>query len=69
MQSIAIPEVISKFFYSTEEVIEMLAKLVIYGIKGRKYRLVFEEECLLEYFSITKYKAYGEVRIDGETIS
>jgi AcrR family transcriptional regulator len=32
VQSIAIPEVISKFSYSTEEVIEMLAKIVIYGI-------------------------------------
>ena len=32
VQSIAIPEVISKFSYSTEEVVEMLAKLVIYGI-------------------------------------
>ncbi len=32
VQSIAIPEVISKFSYSTEEVIEMLSKLIIYGI-------------------------------------
>ena len=32
VQSVATPEVISKFSYSTEEVIEMLAKLVIFGI-------------------------------------
>ena len=32
VQSIAIPEVISQFSYSTEEVIEMIAKIVIGGI-------------------------------------
>jgi len=32
VQSIAVPEVISKFSYSTEEVVEMLTKLVICGI-------------------------------------
>lgn len=32
VQSIAIPEIISQFPYSTEEMIEMIAKIIMYGI-------------------------------------